>query len=66
MIPRVEKELHGEQSLSDLLEAYGFDKEMHQQIRADYKSGRIGLSQNRLPVSSIIRDVEPGEITMDR
>ncbi len=63
MIPRVEKEVKGEQSLSEILEASGFDHEMHQQIRADYKSGRIGLSQNRLPVSSVIRDVTPDEIT---
>ena len=62
MIPRVVKEVEGEQSLSELLGAYGFDNEMHQQIRADYKSGRIGLSQNRLPLSSIIEDVEPDEI----
>ena len=63
MIPRVEKESEGDQSLSELLESYGFDPETHQQIRADYKSGRIGLSQNRLPVSSIIKDVNPDEIT---
>jgi UDP-N-acetylglucosamine pyrophosphorylase len=63
MIPRVEKEVGGEQSLSEILEASGFDHEMHQQIKADYKSGRIGLSQNRLPVSSVIRDVTPDEIT---
>ena len=62
MIPRVEKKVEGEQSLSELLETYGFDHEMHQQIRADYKSGRIGLSQNRLPLSSIIEDVDPDEI----
>ncbi len=63
MIPRAETEEKGEQTLSDLLEAYGFDNEMHQQIRADYKSGRIGLSQNRLPLSSVIKDVGPDELT---
>ena len=63
MIPRIEKEDHGGQSLSGLLNAYGFDHEVHQQIRSDYKSGRIGLSQNRLPVSSVIKDVNPDEIT---
>ncbi len=62
MIPRAESEEKGGQSLGDLLEAFGFDNEMHQQIKADYKSGRIGLSQNRLPVSSVITDVKPGEI----
>lgn len=62
MIPRAEQEIKGSSGLSDLLDDNGFDHEMHQQIKADYKSGRIGLSQNRLPVSSIIRDVEAHEI----
>lgn len=63
MIPRAEKGKQEDRSLSSLLHAYGFDQEAHQQIKSDYKSGRIGLSQNRLPVSSIIRDVKPAEIT---
>jgi hypothetical protein len=62
MIPRVESEAKGGQSLSELLDSYGFDTETHQQIKSDYKSGRIGLSQNRLPVSSIIKDVGPEEM----
>ena len=62
MIPRIDKEELGEQSLSDLLASFGFDSEVHQQIKSDFKSGRIGLSQNRLPVSSIIEDVSPEEI----
>ena len=62
MIPRAENEVKGDQTLADLLEGHGFDDEMHQQIRADYKSGRIGLSQNRLPLNSVITDVDPGEI----
>ncbi len=36
--------------------------EIHQQVKSDLKSGRIGLSQNRLPVSSIIKDVSVQEI----
>ncbi len=63
MIPRVEEEAGSGQSLPELLESYGFDREAHLQIKADYKSGRIGLSQNRLPVSSIIKDVGPDEIS---
>jgi hypothetical protein len=31
----------------------------HEQIRADLRSGRIGLAQNRLPVRSKIEDVTP-------
>ena len=32
------------------------------QIRADLRTGRIGLAQNRLPVSSKIEDVWPGDV----
>jgi hypothetical protein len=49
-------------SLEALLNEYGFDRVLHQQIQADLRSGRIGLAQNRLPVSSRIEDVEPGEV----
>ena len=64
MIPQPEEAPSGTQTLEELLNKYGFDLEIHQQIKADLKSGRIGLSQNRLPVSSIIEDVEGGEISM--
>jgi hypothetical protein len=50
------------QSLETLLDQYGFDRVQHEQIRADLRSGRIGLAQNRLPVSSKIVDVEPGDV----
>jgi hypothetical protein len=45
--------------LEDLLAAYGFDREEHEQIRGDLRGGRIGLAQNRIPASSRIEDVEP-------
>ncbi len=48
--------------LHSLLLANGFDSTAHEQIRADLKSGRIGLAQNRLPVSSTIEDVQPGDV----
>ena len=34
-------------SLDELLDQFGFDRELHEQIQADSKSGRFGLSQNR-------------------
>ncbi len=34
----------------------------HEQIRSDLRSGRIGLAQNRLPVSSTIEDVTPDQV----
>jgi hypothetical protein len=51
-----------EQSLAALLDEYGFDRVQHEQIRADLRSGRIGLAQNRLPVSSKIEDVAPDDV----
>ena len=51
------------ESLTSLLEEHGFDRLQHEQIRADLKSGRIGLAQNRLPASAIIEDVRPEDVT---
>ncbi|MFN2220987.1 MAG: UTP--glucose-1-phosphate uridylyltransferase [Candidatus Promineifilaceae bacterium] len=51
-----------DQSLGALLDRYGFDRLQHEQIRADLRSGRIGLAQNRLPVNSQIEDVSAGDV----
>ncbi len=45
------------QTLNELLERHGFDRIQHEQIKTDLRSGRIGLAQNRLPVSTTIADV---------
>jgi hypothetical protein len=45
------------QSLDELLARHGFDPVQHEQIRADLRSGRLGLAQNRLPANTDIRDV---------
>lgn len=50
------------EDLGALLARYGFDPVQHEQIRADMRSGRIGLAQNRLPVSSRIEDVTPQDV----
>ena len=34
----------------------------HEQIRADLRSGRIGLAQNRLPINTVIDDVAEGDV----
>ena len=49
-------------SLASLLDRHGFDRVQHEQIRADLRSGRIGLAQNRLPATSRIEDVAPGDV----
>ena len=65
LLPRVESggvELSATH-LSSLLEENGFDREQHEQIRADLKSGRIGLAQNRLAANTTIQDVRASDIT---
>jgi hypothetical protein len=57
----VEEELNQSQ-LHQLLEENGFDPELHEQIRADLRAGRIGLAQNRLPASTVIRDVTDADV----
>ena len=49
-------------SLDDLLRRYGFDRLQHEQIKADLRSGRIGLAQNRLPINTEIDDVAEGDV----
>jgi hypothetical protein len=62
VIPQGEQEEQKNQSLDVLLQENGFDPTLHRQIRDDLKGGRIGLSQNRLPVSTGIEDVQPGDV----
>jgi hypothetical protein len=45
-------------SLNVLLDKFGFDRVEHEQIRADLRSGRIGLAQNRLRNTRLIQDAE--------
>jgi hypothetical protein len=61
LLPRSD-EKSGENTLESLLVDYGFDRIQHEQIQADLRAGRIGLAQNRLPVTSKIEDAEPDEI----
>lgn len=62
LFPRSRATAQDKADLQSLLTENGFDHEQHERIRADLKSGRIGLAQNRLPASSVIRDVEPGDV----
>lgn len=43
---------------------FGFDRIQHEQLREDLRSGRLGLSRNRLPVSTAIEDVREGDVMM--
>jgi len=59
MLPASQDSEEGQQRpLKTLLDNYGFDRLQHEQVRQDLRSGRIGLAQNRLPLTSLIEDVE--------
>jgi hypothetical protein len=63
LLPRGQRANDGAaRKLDDLLAAHGFDRTEHEQIRSDLRGGRIGLAQNRIPASSRIQDVEPGDL----
>lgn len=49
-------------TLRELLAANGFDAIQHERIRSDLRSGRIGLAQNRLPLTAEVEDVRPGDV----
>ena len=63
LLPPMRQSSGEQQSLAVLLEQFGFDHEQHEQVRSELRSGRIGLSQNRLPSSATITDVAPDDIT---
>jgi hypothetical protein len=63
LLPRQSRKTEEGQSLEELLETLGFDRVQHEQIREDLRDGRIGLAQNRLPASTNIQDVQPGDVT---
>lgn len=66
MLPRGKAETTNDRPLESLLAEHGFDRVQHEHIRAEIKAGQIGLSQNRLPVTTTIEDVEPTDVTMWR
>lgn len=62
MIPQEEDGQTRQKPLGQLLEELGFQPEQHEQIKKELKTGRIGLSKNRMPVSTTIEDVHPSEL----
>ncbi|HEV7404490.1 MAG TPA: UTP--glucose-1-phosphate uridylyltransferase [Chthoniobacteraceae bacterium] len=63
MLPRGEAEQAAGDSLAAALEANGFDPKQHEAIRTNLREGRIGLAQNRLPMSAVIEDVRKEDVT---
>ena len=64
LLPRSERAGSGQASLERLLEENGFDREQHEEIRANLKDGRIGLAQNRLRPNADIQDVTWDDVTV--
>jgi hypothetical protein len=62
LIPQRPQEADLSQNLDALLDAHGFDRLEHEQIQAGLRSGRVGLAQNRLPISSLITDAGPEDL----
>ena len=63
LIPRAAEDRGSGKNLDELLVENGFDREAHEHIRGDLKSGRIGLAQNRLPANAVIEDAAPDDVT---
>ena len=63
ILPSAPSKTNGSQTLDQVLSDYGFDHELHEQLRTDVRSGRLGLSQNRLPNSTNIRDAGADDVT---
>lgn len=62
LLPGTPRSTTDGETLEALLVNQGFDAIMHEQIRADLLSGRLGLAQNRLPSTAQIEDVAADEI----
>jgi len=62
LLPGTDSETSDDKNLGDFLGEWGFDRVQHEQIRSDLRSGRIGLSQNRLPIRSKIEDVNKNDV----
>jgi hypothetical protein len=62
LLPRTDNREKQGQNLAEMLSESGFDPVQHAQIQEDMRAGRIGLAQNRLPVSAEITDVTAGDV----
>jgi len=63
MLPEAQKEHDLQnQNLDALLQHHGFDRVEHESIQQNVRSGRLGLAQNRLPLSTTIKDVEAADV----
>lgn len=62
LLPQAPTDTEAKSKLPEMLRANGFDRTQHEQIRNDLLSGRIGLSENRLPRQTVIEDVSLDDV----
>ena len=62
LLPRPHQEDKSSASLAERLEANGFDRELHEQIRSDLHRGLIALAQNRMLPTATLVDVRRDEL----
>jgi hypothetical protein len=62
LLPSSDSGARNTQQLDALLALNGFDRAQHEQIRADLRSGRIGLAMNRLPANTRLEDVAAADL----
>jgi hypothetical protein len=62
ILPTTTADHKSTETLETLLSENGFDPVAHEQIREEILSGRLGLSQNRLPNTARIEDVPLSEL----
>ncbi len=64
LLPKGKTSANERSDIWNLLNAHGFDRLQHEQIRSDLRNGLIGLAQNRLPAASRIEDVRESDVVM--
>lgn len=61
-LPSSDADTSASDDLESLLAKNGYDREQQESIREDLLAGKIGLSQNRLPSTTVINDVSSKEV----
>ena len=62
LVPRADGESELNRSLTRQKREHGFEAAQQEAIRADLRSGRLGLAQNRLSANTLIEDVKPTDV----
>jgi hypothetical protein len=63
LLPSDRKEKETTTPLEDLLTEIGYDPIQQEEVRQKLQSGQYGLAQNRMPSTTVIEDVQQGDVT---